>query len=391
MRRDRGPGPLLASLRRIGETVRKEVLQLRRDPALLRILFVAPVLQLVVFGYAVSTDVRETPTVVVDQDLSDASRRLVESFTASGHFRVVGRTRDPAVAVDALDHGRATVALVIPPGFADHLGDPATPARLQVLVDGTNSNTAGIAQGHARRILGRHAAELAARAGGGGPVGVAAVAPRIHLRTRAWYNQELASRNYNVPAVVAMIVLLTSMLMTALAVVREREVGTLEQLRVSPLRPYELMAGKALPFVGVGLVDLLLITGVAVFWFGVPFAGSLLLLTLQALVYLLPALGAGLLISTLARTQQEAFLLTFMTLMPLMLLSGFLFPVDSMPPFFQVVAQLNPLTHFLVIVRGVFLKGVGLEVLWPRVAVLAAMGAALLTAATLRFRLRDGG
>lgn len=366
------------SLLRVFEMVRKELIQLFRDPALLRVLFVAPLLQLVVFGYAVSTDVERSRTLLVDQDRSAASRALVDAFTAGDTFRVVERSLDPDDAVRALDHGDAVMALVIPPGYATDLA--AGRARVQVLLDGTNSNTGSVVRGHAAAIVRRHALERAVPP------------PRmpVELVTRAWYNQELESRNYNVPAVVGMIVLLMSVLMTALAVVREREIGTLEQLRVSPLRPLELVAGKALPFALVGMVDLLAITAVAVLWFEVPFAGELGLLVALGVVYLLPALGVGLLISTISRTQQQAFLTSFLFLMPALLLSGFLFPVESMPPVFRWIAQANPLTHFLVIVRGIFLKGVGLEVLWPRALVLLAMGMVLMTLAALRFSKRAG-
>jgi ABC-2 type transport system permease protein len=368
---------LLPRLRRVGELVRKELLQLRRNPALARLLLVAPVIQLVVFGYAVSTDVRDTPAFVVDQDASVESRALLDAFTASGHFRIAGRSRRAADAVAELDHGRATVALVVPAGFAADAA--AGRGRVQLLVDGTNSNTAGIARGYAMRILAGHAAQL------GTPV-----TPAVEVRQRAWYNQELASRNYNVPGVIAMLVLLTSMLVTSLAVVREREIGTLEQLLVSPVRPIELVLGKALPFALVGLVDLVLVTAVAILWFRVPFTGSFALLALEALVYLIPSLGLGLLISTISRTQQEAFLSSFLVLMPTMLLSGFMFPVSSMPRAFQWIAQAIPMTHFLVIVRGIFLKGAGLELLWGRTLVLLAMGVLLFGAAVWRFRPRAG-
>ena len=370
-----------ASLRRIAELVRKELLQVRRNPALARLLLVAPVLQLVVFGYAVSTDVRDVQAFVVDGDASGASRDLVDAFTASGHFRIAARSHDPRDAVSALDHGRATVALVVPPGFAADLA--AGEGRVQLLVDGTSSNTAGIARGYALRIMARHAAGL------GAAIRPSVVQAPVELRTRAWYNQQLASRNYNVPGVIAMLVLLTSMLVTSLAVVREREIGTLEQLRVSPVRPFELLLGKAIPFALVGLVDLVLVTSVAILWFRVPFNGSLALLAVEALVYLVPSLGLGLLISTISRTQQEAFLSSFLVLLPTMLLSGFMFPVTSMPTVFQWIAQAIPMTHFLVIVRGIFLKGVGLEVLWPRTLALLGLGVLLFSGAVLRFGRRD--
>lgn len=369
---------MTASLRRIFELIRKELIQVFRDPALLRVIFIAPIFQLLVFGYAVSTDVENTRTLLVDQDQTAVSRSLVEAFTASGTFRIVERSLDPDDAVQALDHGEVVLALVIPPGYAQDLARGR--ARVQVLIDGTNSNTATIVRGYATRIVQQQAREQAVR-----PPELP-----VQLVTRAWYNQELESRNYNVPAVVGMIVLLMSVLMTSLAVVREREIGTLEQLRVSPVGSLELIVGKAVPFALVALVDLLAVTAVAVLWFEVPFVGELGLLVALGVVYLAPALGVGLLISTISRTQQQAFLTSFLFLMPALLLSGFLFPVESMPTVFQWIAQANPLTHFLVIVRGIFLKGVGLSILWPRAVILAGMGVVLLSLAAWRFRKRSG-
>lgn len=371
-----------ASLRRVRVTAAKEFLQLR-DPRLYRLLLGAPVLQLVVFGYAVSTDVRHTATFVVDRDRTAASRELVEAFTAAGYFDLAGGSQRAADAVAALERGEATVALVIPAGYAADLGTGG--ARVQVLLDGTNSNLATVALGYAERIVAEHAAALAAELPGTG----AAVPERIvDLRNRAWFNPALESRNYNVPAVVGAILMLVCMLLTSLAVVREREIGTLEQLMVSPIRPLELIAGKTIPFALIGLIDLALITAVAVFWFGVPFTGSPLLLLFAGVLFLLPALGLGLLISTVSKTQQEAFMASFLVFMPTILLSGFLFPVSSMPAAFRWLSLLNPLRHFLEIVRGIFLKGTGPAELWPQHLALAAMGAVLLGLAAARFRKR---
>ena len=213
----------------------------------------------------------------------------------------------------------------------------------------------------------------------------------MELRERAWFNPDLASRDYNVPAVIGAIMLLIALLLTSLAIVREREIGTLEQLRVSPLTPGELIAGKTIPFAIIGLADMVLVTVVAVLWFRVPFAGSPALLLLAGALYLLAALGVGLLISTLASTQQEAFMVSFLVYMPAILLSGFMFPVSSMPAVFQWLTYANPMRHFLEIVRGVFLKGVGLEALWMQYAALALMGVSLLAVATVRFRREAGG
>lgn len=369
---------------RIREMVKKELRQLFRDPRLRRVIFVAPVIQLIVFGYAVSTDIRNTPTFVVDQDGTRASRDLVEAFTASGYFRVVGRSLRPADLVRALDHGTAIVGLVIPAGYAGDLAEGR--AKVQVLLDGTNSNTATVARGYAERIVLAHGLAVGPARSAGSP----GATPPVDLRARAWYNPDLASRNYNVPAVVGAIILLVCLLLTSLAIVREREIGTLEQLRVSPLTPGELILGKTIPFAAIGLVDLALITAVALFWFGIPFRGSALLLLLASILYLLSALGVGLLISTISRTQQEAFMAAFLVFMPTILLSGFMFPITSMPKLFQWLTLANPMRHYLEVVRGVFLKGAGPEALWPQLLALAVMGTGILWLAATRFRRQAG-
>jgi ABC-2 type transport system permease protein len=354
------------ALRRVREMVVKELRQTFRDPRLARVLFVAPLLQLLIFGYAVSTDVRDTRLFVVDQDRTAAARELVAAFTASGYFRVVGRSARPADLLERLDHGTAMAGLVIPPGFARDLAAGA--AIVQLLLDGTHSNTATIAKGHAERLVAGFARDHAA----------AAPAPALDLRLRAWYNPDLASRNYNVPAVIGALLLLICQLLTALAVVREREIGTLDQLRVSPLSASELILGKTIPFGLIGLVDLGLITALALAWFRVPFRGNPLVLLAGAVLFLLCGLGIGLLISSISTTQQEAFLSSFLVFMPTMLLSGFMFPVASMPPVFRWLTLANPLRHFLEVVRGVFLRGAGADALAPHLAALALLAVLLL-------------
>jgi ABC-2 type transport system permease protein len=366
---------------RLLEMLRKELRQIFRDPQLYRILFVAPVVQLFVFGYAVSTDVRHTRTFVVDHAGDAASRRVVEALTAGGFFDVVGRSARDGDVVDQLDHGRALVGLVIPAGFARDLA--AGHATVQLLVDGTNSNVATVALGHAEGILAALGVALAP------PSALAAGLP-IELRDRAWYNPDLSSRDYNVPAVVGVLLFLVCMLLTALAVVRERELGTLEQLMVTPLRPLELVAGKALPFALIGIVDLVIVSVLAVLWFGVPFAGSPWLLLFATVLFLVPSLGLGLLISTTSQTQQEAFMASYLTLVPAILLSGFMVPVDSMPPFFRLLSLANPLRHYLEIVRGVFLKGTGLAELWAQHHWLPGLGVVFLGLAATRLHKRIG-
>jgi ABC-2 type transport system permease protein len=358
---------------RLAEMVHKELIQVFRDPRLTRMVLLAPVLQLLVFGYVVTTDVRRIPTFVVDQDRTRASRDLVQTLTASGYFRIVGASERPRDLVEALDHGRATAGVDVPRGFARDLARRV--ATVQVVFDGTNSNTATVGSGYAGRIVMAYALRE-------GSLGASLP---VDLRARAWFNPNLRSSDYNVPAVMGQLLLILSLLLTSLAVVREREGGTLEQLMVSPLTPGELIAGKTVPFALLGVFEMVLITAVALFWFHVPFQGSFLLLLPAGLLYILCMLGLGLLISTISNTQQEAMLTSFLVIMPIMLLSGFMFPVSSMPVLFQWLTLLNPLRHFLEIVRAIFLKGAGLGALWPQFLALLLMGAGALAFATTRF------
>ena len=376
------------ALLRVRELVRKELRQIFRDPRAKRVIFVAPVLQLVLFGYAVNTDVRDVRMFVVDHDRTARTRELVDAFTAGGYFRLAGASDRPADLLAALDAGHPVLGIEIPRGFTAELAG-GRPARVQVLVDGTNSNTATIAQGYATRIVRqfgiRHAPAWAAPSAPDGVArpATAALAAGVELRARAWYNPDLQSRVYNVPAVIGTILLLMALLLTALSVVRERELGTLDQLLVSPLSPAELMLGKTIPVAGIAFIDLVLVTTVALLWFDIPLTGSVAALLLASVLYILAALGFGLLISTVSRTQQEAFMLMFLFFLPAIVLSGFLYPVDTMPWIFRQITLGNPVRHFLEIVRGIFLKGLGIRDLTPQFMVLAvaAVGAWWLAAA----------
>jgi ABC-2 type transport system permease protein len=265
---------------------------------------------------------------------------------------------------------------------------------IQVIVDGTDSNTASVVMDYTNRIVNqvvreRLQAALAARSAASGSLAVSLRSlPSIELRSRAWYNPDLRSRNYYVPGVIAILIMLTLMMMTAMAIVREREIGTMEQLMVSPIRPVELILGKTLPFALIGFFDVALITTVAVFWFVIPVRGSLVLLYAATGLFLLPVLGIGLFISTISRTQQQALMSTFFFFQPAMLLSGFAFPISNMPEAVQYLTYLNPLRYFLVIIRGIFLKGNGVDVLWPQMLALFLLGISVLTASTLRFHKR---
>jgi ABC-2 type transport system permease protein len=370
---------------RVLAIVRKELRQIFRDPRTKRVVFAAPIIQLVLFGYAVTTDVQNVTTYVVDHDATTASRALQDVFTSTGHFRIVARSQRPADLAAALDAGRAVIGLEIPVGFARDLAS-GRGARVQVLVDGTHSNTATVAQGHAARIIQEFGVRYGAPAAPGQRGGPAATDAGVDLRARAWFNPDLESRVYNVPAIVGVLLLLMCLLLTALTVVRERELGTLEQLLVSPLTPGELMLGKTIPVALIALADLVLIAVVAVAWFDVPFRGSAVALLLASLLLILASLGLGLFISTVSRTQQEAFMGMFLVMLPAIILSGFMYPVHTMPAFFQYLSWLNPLRHFLITVRGIFLKGHGVPDLLPQLLILAAMAAVVLAGATARFR-----
>jgi drug efflux transport system permease protein len=363
---------------RLRAMIQKEFRQTLRDPRAKRLVFVAPVVQLMLFGYAVNTDVRNARTLVVDHDHTAESRELLATFTASGYFRIVGYGARPADLVDALDHGDALVGLEIPRGFSADLA-AGRQAKVQLLVDGTSSNTANVAQGYANQIIQRFGLDRR-------PGGLGASAIGIDFRARAWYNPNLISRVYNVPGVIGTIMMLMGLLLTSLAVVREREIGTLEQLMVSPLSPAELIMGKTLPVVGIAFIQMSIITSVALLWFHIPFQGSFLLLAVSAFFYILSGLGLGLFISSISATQQEAFMTMFFLLMPFIMLSGFMYPIDNMPVVFQWLTLLNPMRHFLVIVRGVFLKGAGIGILWPQIVALAAMGFTILLFSAARFR-----
>ena len=363
---------------RIYRMLVKEFIQVLRDPRMKALIFVMPVVQLIMFGYAVTTDVDHIKTAVCDLDKSPQSRALVERFTASGYFSVVAHTDQPGQLGELLDRGTAILAIQINRGFADDLRS-GRQASIQTLVDGTDSNTGTVAMDYAQRITQEFSRAQPAAQAQGTP---------IELRSRAWFNPDLKSRYFNVPGVIAVVLLLISLLLTAMAIVREREIGTMEQLMVTPIRPLELILGKTLPFVLISFIDVLLVTAIGVNWFQVPIRGSLALLLLGAGLYLMSTIGIGLFISTISQTQQQALMSSFFFYLPAVLLSGFMFPISNMPEPAQWLTYLNPLRYFLEIIRAIFLKGSGWEILWPQFAALAVLGMALLTISSLRFQKR---
>ncbi len=370
------------NLHRLGQLLRKELVQLLRDPRSRRVLFVAPIFQLLVFGYAVNTDVKHSRTFLLDADHTSESRALAATLTASGYFDVVAQGDRPDDLRRALDAGDVLVGLNIPRGFGDDVAR-GVPTSVQLLVDGATANTANVALGYATQIIGRYGLQrgsaIAARAG------VPTVRAGVDFEMRMWYNPNLESRAYNVPAVMGNIVMLMSLLLTSLAVVRERELGTLEQLMVSPLTPVELILGKTLPAALIAMIDVVVITAVSLLWFHIPFQGSFVVLGVASLLFVFTGLGVGLFISTVSNTQQEAFMSMFMFFLPAMMLGGMMFPVENMPHWVQTVTLLDPIRHYLVVVRAVFLRGAGWRVLAPQFAALAAFGVVVLGFATVRF------
>lgn len=382
-------------LDRVRHLVVKELIQMFRNPRMRFVLFVPPLIQLITYGYAFNLDIRCVATAVADFERTQETREIVRRFERSGYFCVWGQVARAADLGPLLDAGRVKLVLEFDPGFTSDLRR-GQPAALQILVDGTESNTAMIAASYAGRILAQYNLERQ-RAAVSVPTTRAGVptaeilrdrSPAVELRARAWYNPDLKSRNFFVPGVVGLITMLVSLQLTSMAIVREREAGTMEQLLVTPLRPIELILGKTIPAALISFVDIALVTAVAVFWFRVPIRGSLLLLFAAAGLFLLSTVGIGLLISTVSRTQQQAMMAMSFFFMPAMLISGYLFPIANMPAVVQYLSLLNPLRHFLVIARGIFLKGIGIGILWPNMLWLLGLGIALLVLSAARFRTR---
>jgi len=359
----------------------KEFLELRQNPRLFGLVIVAPIIQLTMLGYAATTDVKDVPVVVADGDRSPESRTLIARFDASRNFTVIDTVTTVTEVDPYLQRGDAWIALSIPQGYGAAVHD-RNPVALQVVADGSDSNSTTVALGYATALIGEYAAALAAS----GPPSAA-----IDLRIRVWFNSQLESRFFMIPGVLALLLLLVTANLAAMAIVREKELGTLEQLNVTPLRRWELIVGKLLPYGVIAMVDVLLVTAVAVFWFEVPFRGSFVLLLATSLLYVICTLALGLLISTVSDTQQQAMMTaTFFFLTPMIYLSGFIFPIENMPHVIQYATYLIPLRYFLVIVRGIFLKGIGLPLLWPQAAALAVWGTVVLSLAVARSRKRVG-
>jgi ABC-2 type transport system permease protein len=365
-------------MRRTRFLIWKEMIELGRDPRLLFIVIVAPILQLFLLAYAASTDIREVPVLIVDADRSTASRDVVARFAAAPTFTIAAVVSSPNEIDEYLDDGRAWLAVTIPRGFGDGLHSAAAQT-IQIIADGSDANSAGVAVGYASNLLAQYGARLVSRPGQAGTT------PIIDPRIRVWFNPQLESRHFMIPGVIALLLLVVTTNLSSMGIVREKEIGTLEQLNVTPLSRSELILGKLLPYALIGMIEVGLVVSVAIFWFEVPMRGSLLLLLVMSAVYLLTTLGLGLFVSTISATQQQAMMTTtFFFLIPMVFLSGFVFPIENMPVVIQWFTYLIPLRYFLVVVRAIFLKGVGLETFWPEALALAGWGVAILALAIVR-------
>jgi ABC-2 type transport system permease protein len=378
-------------MRAIRHLVRKEFRQVLRDRDMLRIIFLVPLIQLFVFAYAASTDLRNVPLGVLDQDRSATSRRLIEAFHRSDVYVEGPAVASPEALERVLLREDAKVTLWIPAGFEESF-ERGEDAALGVAVDGQHSSLGGRAAGYARSLVRREVDRMRREKGRlwGEPTAAPASssAGRTEVLTRFFYNPELVSRHHMVPGIVVLLITVISTLLTGMAVVREKELGTLEQLLVTPITPAQLVAGKTIPYAVIAFLELTLATTVAVFWFRLPLEGSVVLLAAAALAYLLVTLGIGLLASTVSSTQQQAMLTVWFFLVSGILLSGFFFPVENMPRWAQLISLADPLRHMMSVVRGIFLKGAGITDLWRELTALAVMGLVVFSVAVARFEKR---
>ena len=375
-------------MRNILHIIRKEFLQLRQDRKMFGISFIAPVLQLIILGYAATFDVSHIPTVVCDFDNTPTSRELIRSFTCTEYFSVIGYFDNTSEIDHQLDDGHASIAIVIPRGFEKKIGAGES-APLQIIADGTETSTAGIGLSYATIIVSQYSQniliESIMKRGG------ATLPARVSAEFRVWYNPELKSRNFMVPGVLGLLLMVMTMLLTSLAIVKEKELGTLEQLVVTPIKPYQLIIGKLAPFFMIGVVDVLLVVFFASLVFNLPVKGGVLLLLSLSLIFLMTTLGLGLFISTISRTQQQAMMTAiFFFMLPMMFFAGFVFPIENMPTIIQYVSYLIPLRYYFIIVRGLFLKGVGIQILWPHALALLLFGSTILSMSVMRFQKKLG-
>jgi ABC-2 type transport system permease protein len=371
---------------RLLSMMRKEFIQILRDPRTLALVLVIPVVQLFLLGYAANNDVRNVPLAVFDQDRSPAARELLDAYRAADYFLLAFDVSSEDELRRLIENGKAGVGLIIPPGYGAAI-EASGAADVMFIIDGSDPSVAAtglsaaqfIGQAHGARIQ----AERLARLGVSG-----AAQPPLEVRYTVWYNPDLEYAFFMIPGIIGMILYAITSLLTANAVVRERERGTIEQLIITPIRPWELVVGKIAPYTILALLNTIEVLAIGSLWFGVPVRSSLLVILGLSSLFLLSSLGIGLLASTVANTQQEAMLTVWLTMLPALFLSGFFFPLQAMPKFLQVVSLIFPLRYYLSIIRTLLLKGTSPAALWPDILALAVFGVVLMTLAALRFRKR---
>jgi len=368
---------------RVRAVLIKEFKQIFRDPRMKTVIFVTPLIQIILFGYAANKDINYVPTAIFDRDNTKESRELVRRFTYSKYFVPKQYIYSEKEQNSVLDRGLVNTVIHIDRGFGRNLNADKD-ANIQLAFDGSDSNTTMIVMGYANTIVSSYKYELMKKQIE--IIGWLGSTPSVDLKDRAWFNGNLVSRNYYLPGVIATIVTMMSLLLTAMAIVKEKEIGTMEQLTVSPLKPIELIIGKLLPFAVIALIQITLITILGVLWFHVPLRGNLLLLLFSTCIYLFTTLGIGLFISTISATQQEAMMSVFLFYMPTVLLSGFAYPIANMPQVIQWFTIINPLRYFMVVIRSIFLKGIGIDILWTQLVPLFIMGIFVIIFSTFRFR-----
>jgi ABC-2 type transport system permease protein len=373
-------------LRRLRQIIIKEFIQVWRDRKLRFFLIFPPLVQLITYGYVVNFDIKNVAVAVFDESRTMESRNLLYRFRSTDWFDVKYYVNSQKELLGLIDHGDITMAIWVQWDFATRLQQGKS-GKIQVIVDATDSNAALIVTRYAGTVIGDYTQEqLKTRLQRRGSEWVGHLSQPLVLEPRAWFNPNLISRYSMIPGVIAMVVLLLSLMLTALAVVREKEIGTMEQILVTPIHPIELMLGKTIPFMLISMADVLLVTAVGIFWFEVPFRGSVLVLLLGTLTFLFNSVGLGLLISTISSTQQQAMMAGNLFLTPAILLSGLIFPIANMPQFFQYLTYLNPLAYFVIVVQGIFLKGAGVALLWPQMLAMTLLGAAMILLAVARFQ-----
>ena len=374
-------------MKSIIEFIKKEFLQFKRDPKMFALILIAPVIQLTFLGFAANLDIKLVRTIVFDQDKSIASRDFIERFTSSGYFQIEKYVSSYDEIADDIDRGNAILALVIPNDFEKNIYSQRT-ASVQALFNGSDGNTSGIVAGYSQNVVSTYSQNIVLNFLNKSGQKISLV-PLISPKIRVWYNPELKTRNFMVPGIVGLLLSLITLILTSLAVVKEKEIGTMEQLIVTPLKPYQIIIGKLVPFVILSFAAVIIILASMWFIFGIPVKGALWFLFLSSLLYILSTLGLGLFVSTISKTQQQAMMISiFGVMMPMIFLSGFAFPIENMPRPIQLISYIVPLRYFNDIIRGVILKGLGFTDLWLNAVLLLLMGVTILFLSSLRFKSR---